>query len=83
MKLRDVSSFAVKKREHLHRLCARWFVKNFGYRGTITNVELLERNLTDMVCGIVRVRFEFKGPRGRTGDGVAFLDQEEVASGRR
>ena len=79
MRLGDISSISGKKNGHLYRICLRWFVKNFGYRGSITNVEVLERTWADAICGIVRVRFEFRGPRGRTGDGVAFLDQWEVA----
>ena len=83
MKLVGASLIAERKNGHLYRICARWLAENFGYRGTITKVELLERNLTDMVFGIVRVRFEFRGPRGKIGDGMAFLDQEEVACASR
>ena len=74
MRLGGISSLSGKKNGHLYRICLQWFVKNFGYRGSITNVEVLERTRTDAICGIVRVRFEFRGPNGRIGDGVAFLD---------
>lgn len=79
MRLRRDAYVHAEKNGHLHRICARWLVRNFGYRGSITSVKILKKNWMDAICGIVRVKFKFKGPGGSIGDGVAFLNQEEVA----
>ncbi len=62
----------------LRQLCMNWLKHSFNIEAEIRNTEVKKLKAIDYILNIVPVKFDFVTYNGEEGDGIAFLDQNDV-----